>query len=288
MTQPGPQRIARRLLPDSVAMGLLARVTAHLIEGGARWGYAARATVYLSVGAIALLAAVGLTPKAQGAVSSLKAWGAWPPGIVLLWIIGVGLYAFAGWRGLQAIFDADRLGRAPAALLERGGKAISGLVYGGLAVSIFGLLDAIEDLREVEDEATTQTAIETALAYPGGSLAVTGLGAVIALAGAGNAIRGCTSHFTETLQCGPDAGTWIGVLARVGYVARGLVMAGAGMLTVAAGLHSRAHDAKGVGGALEWLKDQPFGHAALAIIGLGLLAFAAFGFAKAGLRRIGC
>lgn len=288
MTQPSAARIARRILPERMAIRRVISVTAGVIEGGARWGYAARAMVYLSMGVIALLAAAKLTPQAQGAVSSLKAWGAWTPGVALLWVIGIGLYAFAGWRALQAILDADRLGRGASALVERAGKAVSGIIYGSLAISVFGVIDAIEDLREVDDEAATTDAINAALAYPGGAVVVVVAGAVITAAGLGNAVRACASHFTDSLQCDTRSAAWIGALARLGYFARGGVMAGVGALTVVAGLRSRAADAGGVGGALEWLKSQPFGHAALALAGLGLIAFAVFGFLKAGLRRIGC
>lgn len=288
MTAAGPRRIARRLLPADWAVHRVVDVAARLIEGGARLGYAARAAVYLSVGTIALLAAFGLTPHAKGAVEALEAWGAWPPGILLLWTTGLGLYAFAGWRGLQAVFDADRLGTTPSALAERAGKAFSGIVYGGLAISVFGVLDAIEDLREVDDQAATQAAIQAALAWPGGDWLVIAVGALVVLAGAGNGWRALSSHFTEDLDCGATSARWAGSLARVGYLARGLVLVGAGLLVVLAGVHARAAEADGVGGALDALKAQPAGPVWLALAGLGLIAFAVFGFLKAGLRRIGC
>ena len=288
MTAAGPRRIARQLLPGVWAVRRVVEIAARLIEGGARLGYAARAAVYLSVGGIALLAAFRLTPHAKGAVEALRAWGEWPPGVVLLWTTGLGLYAFAAWRGLQAVFDADRLGTTMPALFERAGKAFSGIVYGGLAISVFGILDAMEDLREVDDQAATQAAIQTALAWQGGELLVAALGALIVLAGVGNGWRALSSHFTAELDCGAQSAKWAGSLARAGYLARGAVLAGAGLLTVSAGLNARAADAAGMAGALEVLKAQPAGEVWLALAGLGLIAFAVFGFLKAGLRRIGC
>src|SRR5437868_4577716 len=76
-----------------------------LLETAARLGYLARGAVYLSVGAFALLAALRLSPRAQGALGALEAWGDWPLSLALLWIVGLGLYGFAGWRALQAILD---------------------------------------------------------------------------------------------------------------------------------------------------------------------------------------
>lgn len=254
----------------------------------ARLGYAARGLVYLSIGAIALMAAAGLAPRAVGAVEAMEAWGEWPIGLALLWATGLGLYAFAGWRALQAVFDADRVGGTPAALTERVGKALSGLTYGGLAISVFGLLDAIEDLHEADDQAKTQAAVQDALAMPWGEGLVMGAGGVILAVGAANVVRAFRDHFTDTLDCDRQAAGWTGTLARIGYAGRGLAMVPAGLVMLSAGWHARAAEARGLGGALDLLKDQPFGPALLALIALGLIAFGLFGFLKAGLRRIGC
>ena len=72
-----------------------------LTQLACRFGYAARGFVYLSIGAIALFAALELAPEAEGSMGALRAWAQWPLGFVLLWVTGLGLYGFAGWRLLQ-------------------------------------------------------------------------------------------------------------------------------------------------------------------------------------------
>lgn len=259
---------------------------ATLVEMAARAGYAARGAVYVSLGGVALMAAVGLWPEAEGVVGALEAWGRWPAGLVLLWLIGLGLYAFAGWRALQALFDADRQGTRPKAIAARLGQAISGLVYGGLAISVFGLLDAIEDLHETDDQAKTRAFVARALEFPGGDLAVMAVGLFILGVGLGSMIRAGFAHFGRKVAHGKDGRRWAGLLARAGYLGRGLAMLLAGGFIVSAGVHARASDARGLGGALETLKDQPYGEAALGLLALGLIAFGGFAFVEAWNRRI--
>lgn len=254
---------------------------ATLVELAARAGYVARGAVYVSIGGIALLAAAGLAPRAEGALGALDAWGQWPAGIALLWLMGLGLYGFAGWRALQAIFDVDRKGKSPTALAGRLGQAVSGLVYGGLAVSVFGLLDAIEDLHEADDQAKTRAAVAQALELPGGEMGVMIAGLFILGVGAGSMIRAVFGHFGRKLDCDAETARWAGVTARVGYFGRGLAFLPAGLFTFRAGWHARAAEARGLGGALDTLKDQPFGEIALALLALGLVAFGLYAFLEA-------
>ncbi len=253
-------------------------------EAAARLGYTARGAVYVSIGLIALLAALDLTPRAEGAVGALEAWGEWRVGVLLLWLVGLGLYGFAGWRALQALFDVDRRGRSAKALLSRAGQAISGAIYAGLAISVFGLLDALEDLHETDDRAATREAVTKALEMPFGNLMVMAVGLFVLGAGLGSIYRAVFDHFGRDLDCERPVRAWAGTLARIGYAARGIALIPAGGLLVRAGLHARASEAKGLGGALDTLEVQPFGGPLLALIALGLVAFGLFAVAEAALR----
>src|ERR1700761_3469770 len=71
---------------------------AAVAEMAARLGYMARGVVYLSTGFIALLAVARVVPHTHSPIVALEQWARWPLGVVLLWLTGVGLYGFAGWR----------------------------------------------------------------------------------------------------------------------------------------------------------------------------------------------
>jgi hypothetical protein len=151
---------------------------------------------------------------------------------------------------------------------------------------VFGVLDALEDLNELDDQAATQAAIASALALPHGDLLVVAAGLFVVAAGVGDIVRAALDHFGRGLDCPPGARGWTGALARAGYLARGVAFLPAGACLTGAGLNARASDARGVGGALAVLDAQPFGDAILGLLGLGLAAFGLFAFVEARFRPI--
>jgi hypothetical protein len=255
-------------------------------EMAARMGYMARGTVYLSIGAIALLAAIGLTPHTRGALGALEAWAHWRLGVLLLWFTGLGLWGFAGWRALQSLLDADRQGRGLTALASRAGQALSGLIYGSMAASIFDLIDALHDIRHHGEQAKTRETVAAVMAWPMGSILILALGAFILACGIGNATRAVVDNFGSTLRCDARTAAWAGKLARIGYFGRGVAMLPVGFFMLAAGWQARAVEARGVGGALWSLHAHTLGDLMLTLVALGLLAFGAFAFVEAWYRPI--
>jgi hypothetical protein len=75
-------------------------------------------------------------------------------------------------------------------------------------------------------------------------------------------------------------------LGRLGFVARAVVYAMIGSFLVFAALHSHSSEAKGFGGALRFIQQQPYGSVLLGITAVGLLAFGIYGIAEGACRRI--
>jgi len=255
-----------------------------LLEAAARAGYVARGLVYLSVGTIAMLAALRLTPHARGALGALEAWAAWPLGVGLIWLVALGLCGFAGWRALQSVFDIDRCGTTPRALGVRAGQAISGLTYGGLAISVFSVIGAMAELREPDEQTATLAFVDSLLDQPFGPAMVIAMGLFVIAAGVGSMIRSAFDQFGKGLECRAEARAWADGVARFGYLGRGVALLPAGVLLVNAGWHARASEARGLGGALELLAGWPFGHAILGLTAAGLIAFGLFAVTEGVLR----
>lgn len=257
-----------------------------VLELVSRVGYVARGAVYLSVGFIALMAAVDLTPSAAGAVGAMQAWGRWPAGLFVLWLAGWGLAAFALWRGLQAVFDADGHGRTPRAWAIRAGQAVSGLVHAALALSAFEVADGLENLSELDEDGAAREGAAALLSLPGGDLALIAVGGFILAVGIANMMQGLFYDFSKRLDCSREACRWTVPLGKIGYLGRGMAFAPLGFFIAESGLDARAQHARSLGGALQMLEAQPFGSWVLSLTALGLIAFGLFALVEARYRRM--
>lgn len=257
-----------------------------LLEFAARLGYGARGLVYVSIGIITLLAALDVVGDAVGSRGAVATLAEQPFGRVWLTAVGLGLWAFVLWRVLQSVFDADREGTRPKALAVRGGQAVSGVFYGVLASGVFELLDEFPTDPAVDDVAENQQKAATLLSLPFGDWLLLVVGLVILGVGVGNIVKGVRSDFGESLSCSPKACRRLSLIARAGYVARGVAYLPLGVFVVLAGLRASAAEVTGFGAALDALERQPGGALVLGLTACGLVAFGLFAFVEARFRRI--
>ncbi|WP_299175792.1 DUF1206 domain-containing protein [uncultured Brevundimonas sp.] len=292
---------ARRLRHAAAGLGetIRARVPAArrtpplavLIEGAARVGYGARGFVYLSAGALTLLAALDRIGDAVGTGGTAGWLAEQPFGRVWLVLLGLGLWAFVGWRLLQAVFDADHAGTDAKGWATRAGQAASGLFYGLLAAGVFEYLDEVGDATgraadQAESIAENQQKAAMILDLPFGGLLLIGVGLVVLGVGIGNIVRAFCDDFDDALACPEAVRRPASVVARIGYGARGFAYLPLGVFVVLAGLHTRSGQVTSTAAALETLEAQPGGSWILGLTAAGLMAFGAFAFIEARWRRI--
>src|SRR4051812_41670656 len=99
------------------------------MERSARLGYAARGVVYAVVGLLAVQTAFGArgarraaaTTDTRGALQEVAAHS-----IPLLWLLAVGLFAYAVWRVAQGLLDRERKGSGVKGLAHRLGRLVTG------------------------------------------------------------------------------------------------------------------------------------------------------------------
>src|SRR5690606_35862257 len=214
-----------------------------LIEWAARIGYGARGFVYLSAGALTLLAALDRIGDAVGTGGAAGWLAGQPLGRTWLVLLGLGLWAFVGWRVLQAVFDADHEGADWRGWLTRAGQAASGVVYAALASSVFEYLDeygdAVGGIDQAESVAENQRKAAMVLDLPFGETLLVAAGLVSLGVGVGNIVRAWRDDFSQTLACSEAVCRPASMLARAGYAARGFAYLPLGVFVVLAGLRAR-------------------------------------------------
>lgn len=247
----------------------------------ARVGYATRALMYVLVGALALL----MTPEGtRGALSELMDH---PGGSILLMAILIGLLCYSMWRFAEAVFDTDEHGRSLKGLVVRAGLMVSCLMHLLLAVVMFGVVFNLNMLFGDSSSGNgSQSWVGWLMSQPAGRWAVAGVGVVVIGAGVAHLVKAYRKQYDRFLQIPPDKKGWTGPVCRMGLYARGIAFLIIGYLLVLAGWNVNPEEARGLEGALEWLRAHSYGKYLLGAMGLGLLAFAGYSALQAGFRSI--
>ena len=250
----------------------------------ARSGYAAKGVVYLLVGWIALRAALG-GGRAEGSEGALEFLLDKPFGKALLLLVAIGLLGYAVWRVVQAVADPEHKGTDAKGLAARGYMLASAILHGGLFVAALRL--ALGGAGGGGD--ATESWAARLMAQPAGRWLLAAVGVAV-LVGALQQLRlafgdGYREHVRVDLL-EPEIRRWFSPLARLGLVSRTVVFTIVGGFLVAAAIHARPDEAKGVGEALGTLERQPAGTPLLLLVALGLAAYGVYELVKARYRVI--
>ncbi len=256
------------------------------LEASSRFGHAANGFVYVSVGILMLASAIGMRGEAVDPHGVLYVLAQQPFGRLWLILIGAGLWAFVGWRVLQAVFDIDHEGSNLNGWAVRAAQATSGLAYAVLASGVFELLDEVGSNMGAEQLAENQEKASVLLGLPFGGAALIAIGLGIAAVGVGNVVMGIVNDFGATLACSKTVCRWVLPLARIGYVARGLAYLPLALFVTLAGWRAQSSRVQTFGTALEALERQPGGAWMLGLTAVGLIAFGAYAFVEARFRHI--
>ncbi len=248
------------------------------MEAMARFGLAARAFVYVVIGWLAVQIALGHGKQQANQRGAVAAVAHHSGGTVLLWILAIGFAAYALWRLSEAAFGTAAEGRKAGPRLQ---SLVRGVIYAALCISTVSFLVGNAQQGQAQQQETTTAKV---MKHTAGRLLVGLVGAVVVIAGIAMVIEGAKRKFEKQLRMGDLHGatrTTVVRLGMVGTIARGIVFAVAGLLTVDAAVTFDARKSTGLDGALRTLADRPYGPWLLGVLALGLVAFGVYGFAAA-------
>jgi hypothetical protein len=252
-----------------------------------RLGYAAKGIVYFVVGLLAAQAALGSGGGTTDPSGALTAIVNQPFGKFLLAIVAIGLVGYALLRWVQVLFDPEHKGQRWDAkrIAQWLGYVFSAIAYSGLSLTAARLI--LGSPGQSGD--ATQDWTARFLAQPFGQWLVGLAGAIVIGVGFSFLYQAFKTKFRETLKLDQMSHTeqkWAIALGKFGIAARGIVFTVIGMFLIQAARQSNASQARGIGGALAALAQQPFGPWILGIVALGLIAYSIYCLLEARYRRI--
>ena len=250
------------------------------IDWVARAGLVAYGVVYVLIGWLAIQLALGDrsgSPSSSGALHQLAQQ---PFGGVLIWLVTIGMFLLVIWQLLEAGFGhRDKEGKDR--VLKRLYSAGKAILYGVVGVSGLRIATGSSSSSKKSSE---DTFTATLMDAPAGQLLVGLVALAIIGYGVFQIYRAYTEKFIEKLDGegrSGQTGRAYKIFGKAGYTARGIALCIVGGLF---GYAAITHDAKKSGGldqALYEVLDTPFGPVLLCLLGIGLLCYGLFTFARA-------
>jgi hypothetical protein len=247
-----------------------------------RFGYAARGVVYVLVGALAFVAAVdgGSTPDSKTALGTLLQM---PFGKVLLALIALGLAAYAVWCFVDAGFDLDNKGNDAKGWTARAARIISGAVHATFALSVGALARGSESASGGDDRTEHWSAL--LMQQPLGRWLVALTGAIAIAFGVQHFVKAFREKYKENIRY-TQAAARLDPLLKLGLVAHGAVVVLVGLFFIWAAWTADPSRAGGLRDALLMVRKADASQALFALVGLGLVGFAAYCFVEAVFRIV--
>ncbi len=253
-------------------------------EYTARAGFAFSGVLHLIVGYIIARIAFGLGGSADqsGALATLARQTG---GALIMWVIAIGLVALGLWRLAEAIVGSKpgegsghRQDDTPA---WKRAKSV------GLAVVNFAIAFAAARFAMGSGQQSSQqnAGLSAQMMQSGwGKVVLIAVGLGLVAVGGYHVYKGASKKFLKDLRV--SGGTAITATGIAGYIAKGLVIAGAGVLVIVATLQADPSKASGLDATVKTLGQAPFGKFLLILAALGIAAFGAYSFVRSRYGRM--
>lgn len=250
------------------------------IEKAAKAGWFSKGSLYVTLGVLAVMAAVGAGGEIEGGKGVMQWVAGQPFGQFLLVIAGIGFSAYALWRFVQAVVDPEHHKSDKREAAKRIGWGLSGVMHASLAVACFQMLNGGggQSKKMWLDQALTQS---------WGPWLVGALGVFVVGVGLYQFKKSAELGFmddVETSKMSASETKTLKIVGRMGHAARGVVFPIIGYFLVKAAVEANPAEAKGVGGALHQIAQA--GWFWMALVAVGLAAYGVLNLFYAKYRRV--
>jgi len=246
-------------------------------------GLAARGVLYILIGWIAILVAIGHSSQRADQQGALQMLAGQPYGLVSLWLMGIGFVGYALWRLSEAAFGVTGEGNGVGPRLI---SLVRAVIYAFFAYLTFKIISGAGSGSQTGKQ---QDLTATVMHHPAGQWLVGVVGLIIVIAGLVLVAQGIGRKFLKYLrlsEMSPRTRRIVEPLGIIGTAARGAVFAVAGILVIDAAVTYQPSKAGGIDKALLTLRNQPFGEFLLLLAALGLVIFGVYGLCEARWRKV--
>ena len=248
----------------------------------ARAGFVARGLVYLIISALAIKLAIGEQGTNADQQQALRTIAEQPFGKVLLLLVAVGLAGYALWMLARAAIGHGV--ETTDSGFDRLSALASAVAYGVLCATAVAVLVGSGSQSGSPKEATGGV-----LGWPGGTVLVAIVGAVVVGVGIYQGYKGFARKFLEEANTGemsPEIRGAYTTLGVFGYIARAVVFVLVGYGLVKAAIDYDPKKAIGLDGALRKVAHASYGPVLLGIVAGGFIMFALYSIADARYRKV--
>jgi hypothetical protein len=249
----------------------------------ARAGLTARGVLYILIGLVAILVALGQTSQEADQQGALQLLAGQPYGLAALWLLGIGFAGYALWRLSEAAFGVTGEGNGAGARVK---SLVRALIYAFFAYLTFKIIAGTGTGSQTKKQ---QDLTASVMQHSGGQWLVGIAGLAIVIAGLVLVLEGIRRKFLKYLQLSqmsPRTRRIVEWLGTIGTAARGAVFALAGVLVIEAAVTYKPAKAGGIDKALLTLRNQPLGEFLLILAALGLIIFGVYGLCEARWRKV--